>query len=179
MRWLGRGWLLRLTTVATVATATLLFSCSSQRQRHRVTSWEQERIRQLEVDSSRVEFWTHRQVLRLAHAGQQAVILPEGPFWFRPDSGFRGEAALVLLEQWSASRSLQSDSVVGSGGWHRETQRSDSSDRFDASDEQAVSRTVGFQVGGSRGWWRRLGTMLVGAAGLVALLRFLRKRLMP
>lgn len=106
--------LLLITSILAVA------ACSSHRYRYRDLQKSQIDTRRTETDSIYWYFRSGQEILRLTHDKQQALIWPKGPFRFRSDSGFSGEALAVWIDYQRLEASSDRDSVaVGMVYLHR------------------------------------------------------------
>lgn len=88
-------------------------SCSGQRYRHRVGEIHQLESRRSTADSIHLSWRSGGATVQLFHGEQQVLIVPEGPFRFHTDSGFRGSAAYILLGSQTDRASYGSDSAAG------------------------------------------------------------------
>lgn len=103
-----------LLLLALIAAAVLACGCWGQRYRLRTETWEHAASQRVVQDSTAVNIRGVRRMLSLSSGRQAVLILPEGRFQFRPDSGFSGQASLVLIAAKTAKVGMESDSVAGS-----------------------------------------------------------------
>lgn len=106
-RWSGLyPGLLLITSILAVA------ACSGHRYRYRDLQKSQIDTRRMEKDSIYWDFRSGQEILRLTQDKQQALIWPKGPFRFRADSGFSGEALAVWIDYKRLEASSDRDSVA-------------------------------------------------------------------
>lgn len=106
-RWSGLyPGLLLIFSILTVA------ACSGHRYRYRELQKSQIHTHRMEKDSIYWDFRSGQEILRLTQDKQHALIWPKGPFRFRADSGFSGEALAVWIDYQRLEASSDRDSVA-------------------------------------------------------------------